>query len=85
MIDLTVNEHSGRDTMTAAKAIEYRITRQLLKRRDVDDEQQDYAAWADRLIAVLATTAGLFIVGSYLEELLWIALAAVTVITLGRN
>jgi hypothetical protein len=71
--------------MTAAKAIETRITRQLLKRRDVDDEQQDYAVWADRLIAVLAATAGLFIVGSYLEELLWIALAAGTVLTLGRS
>ena len=31
--------------------------------------------WIDRLIAILAVTAGLLIVGSYLEELLWAILA----------
>ncbi|MDG1946127.1 MAG: hypothetical protein P8J17_17835 [Halioglobus sp.] len=73
-------------TMTAAKAIEYQITRQLLKRREADEAQrQDYAIWPDRLIAVLAATAILFIVGSYLEELLWVALAAGTVLALGRD
>jgi len=38
--------------------------------------------WADRLIAILAVTAGLCILGSYLEELLWTLLAAATLCTL---
>lgn len=81
--------------MTAAKLIEYRITRQLLQRRKAGalrDLQTplkawngvpvDAQAWADRVIAILAVTAGLLVVGSYVEELLWAALAAATVYTL---
>lgn len=73
--------------MTTAKLIEYRIARQLLLRRETGAErggkpQADIQPWADRLIAVLALTAGLLILGSYLEELLWAILAAVTVFTL---
>ncbi len=70
------------DKMTAAKLIEYRITRQLLQRREEGSEQQGASVWADRLIAILAVTAGLFVLGSYLEELLWALLAAATVFTL---
>jgi hypothetical protein len=44
--------------------------------------QRNHNLWADRLIAVLAVTAGLFIIGSYFEELLWAVLAAATVTTL---
>jgi hypothetical protein len=68
--------------MTAAKLIEYRITRQLLRRREQGDEQPGSNVWADRLIAILAVTVGLFILGSYLEELLWAALVSATVMTL---
>jgi hypothetical protein len=78
--------------MTVAKRIEYQITRQLLQRREEGAVQQgavqqgvasaDINPWADRLIAILAVTAGLLILGSYLEELLWAAVAATTVITL---
>jgi len=73
--------------MTAAKLIEYRITRQLLRRREEGGERQGdlkqgYNLWADRLIAILAVTAGLCILGSYLEELLWALLAAATLFTL---
>lgn len=68
--------------MTAARLIEYRITRKLLRRREEGSEQQRANVWADRLIAILAVTAGLFILGSYLEELLWALLAAATVFTL---
>ena len=39
--------------MTAAKLIEYRITRQLLRRREQSDEQPGSNVWADRLIAIL--------------------------------
>lgn len=83
---------TGSRTMTPAKRIEYQITRQLLQRRVVGGAQQggmhtgaapaDLNRWADRLIAVLAVTTGLLILGSYLEELLWAAVAATTVVTL---
>ncbi len=78
--------------MSAAKDMEYQITRQLLQRREHSavppgDEgcykpRVDTHPWAERLIAILAVTAGLLIVGSYLEELLWAAVAATTVFTL---
>ena len=73
--------------MTAAKLIEYNITRQLVLRREDNGEQQGGLKqcsnlWADRLIAILAVTAGLCILGSYLEELLWALLAAATLCTL---
>lgn len=69
--------------MTAAEAIEYRITRQVLQRRSNKAGAVGFDTWADRLIAVLAVTAGLFVLGSYLGELLWVSLAAGTVVTLG--
>jgi hypothetical protein len=68
--------------MTAAKLVEYRITRQLLQRRAEGGVQQGVNPWADRLIAILAVTAGLFILGSYVEELLWAVLAVATICTL---
>ena len=77
----------GNNNMTAAKLIEYHITRQLMLRREDGGEQQGGLKqcsnlWADRLIAILAVTAGLCILGSYLEELLWALLAAATLCTL---
>ena len=73
---------TGSDKMTAAKLIEYRITRQLLQRREEGGEHQGASVWADRLIAILAVTVGLLLLGSYLEELLWALLAGATVLTL---
>lgn len=83
--------------MTAARRIEHRITRQLLRRREQyslsglavpvageqgNAQQFEVQPWADRVIAILAVTTGLLVVGSYVEELLWAALAAATVYTL---
>jgi hypothetical protein len=68
--------------MTGAKLIEYRITRQLLQRREEGGEQSGSSVWADRLIAILAVTVALLILGSFLEELLWVLLAAATIFTL---
>lgn len=78
--------------MTLSKRLEYQIARQLLQRREEGSVQSgavqqsnagaDINLWADRLIAILAATAGLLILGSYLEELLWAAVAATTVMTL---
>ena len=71
--------------MTAAETIEYRITRKVLQRRSkkAASIRGGFDTWADRLIAVLAVTAGLFVLGSYLGELLWVSLAAGTIVTLG--
>ena len=68
--------------MTGAKLIEYRITRQLLQRRQQGYVQLDQNLWVERLIAILAVTAGLIIIGSFFEELLWAVVAAATVSTL---
>lgn len=81
-MDHLTSGSTGSDNMTAAKLIEYRIARQLLRRREEGGERQDSNVWADRLIAIMAVTAGLLILGSYLEELLWALLAAATVCTL---
>ena len=51
-------------TATAAKRIEYRITRELLQRREGPVEQEHITPWADRLIAIGAVTVGLLILGS---------------------
>ena len=69
-------------TAAAAKRIEYRITRELVQRRQGAAEQEHITPWADRLIAIGAVTVGLLILGSYAEELLWAAVAAATVFTL---
>jgi type VI protein secretion system component VasF len=83
--------------MAALSQMEHQIAQQLLQRRAADSEglagvQQcegqrasaaaDLTPWADRLIGILAVTTGLLLVGSHLEELLWAAVAATTVITL---
>ena len=68
--------------MTAAKATEYRIIQQLLHRKD-DDREASASAFADRLIAVLAATAGMFLLGAWLQELLWVVIGSATVATLG--
>jgi hypothetical protein len=90
-------EFAGSDNMTAAKLIEYRIARQLLRRREQraahghglptspahwDTPKFDVQPWADRVIGILAVTTGLLLVGSYAEELLWAVLALATVYTL---
>lgn len=73
--------------MTAAKAFEIRIIRELISRRagGAADAARRQPLLAERVIAVLAATAGLFLVGSLLQELLWALLAAGTVLALGSS
>lgn len=68
--------------MTTAKMIEYRITRQLLQQRERVGSPQGEHPWLERFIAVLAVTAGLLVVGSFSEEMLWAGLAVATLVTL---
>tara|TARA_R110000823_G_scaffold132777_6_gene261269 strand:+ start:10793 stop:11017 length:225 start_codon:yes stop_codon:yes gene_type:complete len=73
--------------MTASKAFEIRIIRQLMNRRARESAGGHTGGplLAERIIAVLAATAGLFLIGSVLQELLWALLAAGTVLTLGSR
>lgn len=68
--------------MTTARMIEHRITRQLLERRETGSPAPICNTWVERLIAVLAVAAGLSILGSYFEEMLWASLAIATLVTL---
>ena len=72
--------------MTNARAIEYRITRQLLQRQHAAGEEGSrYGSWVERAIRVAAVTAGLFVVGSYLQELLWALLAGGAIVSMGYS
>lgn len=80
---MCLERQEGSLVMTASKAIELRITRQLLSRRAAGRGASPGLAPAERLIALLAVTAGLFVLGALLRELLWALLAAATVLALG--
>ena len=70
--------------MSNAKMIEYRITRQLLQRQhSLGEGNFRGGSWVERAISVAAVTAGLFVVGSYLQELLWALLAGGAIVSMG--
>ena len=80
--------------MTATQAMEYRITRRVMSRRETlgtasrpEDAGSETLArrWPDRLIQVLAVTAGLVVMGSFSQELLWAGLATATVCALAAD
>ncbi len=68
--------------MTAAKSIEYQITRQLLHRRAGVKEPVNTRV-ANRVIKIAAATVAVLLLGSYSQELLWVVVAASTVLALG--
>jgi hypothetical protein len=65
-------------------AIEHRITRDLLRRRELGVRDMSPRI-VERLITTAAATAVLLILGSYAQELLWVTLAGSTVLTLGTR
>ena len=69
--------------MTTAQAVEYRIVQGLLRRST--SPTQSPTPSADRLIRLTATTALVFVLGTYLQELLWVSLAGATMIALGMK
>jgi hypothetical protein len=73
-----------RDEMTTARFLEQRITRNLLRRRE-REQLQGSGAVAERLITLAAVTVGMLVLGSYLQELLWVLLAGAAVLTLGTR
>jgi ABC-type bacteriocin/lantibiotic exporter with double-glycine peptidase domain len=68
--------------MTTAKSIEYQITQQLLRRRAGVNEQVNTQV-VNRIIRIAAATVAVGLMGSYLQELLWVVVAASTVLVLG--
>ena len=70
--------------MGHARAAEYRIVRDLIRRREGRSLQAPDRA-AETVIRVLAGTAGLLLLGSLVPELLWAALAASVVFALGTR
>ena len=69
--------------MSAARLIEHRITRDLLRRRDV--AAAGNRQLVDRVITAAAVTTGMLLLGSYAQELLWALLAGAGVLTLGTR
>lgn len=70
--------------MTTAKLIEYQITQQLLRRQAGVTEPVDSQV-VNRVIRVAAATVAVVLVGSYSQELLWVVVAATTVLALGMK
>ena len=70
--------------MTTARFIEHRITRNLMQRRERQHPVTSGPV-AERLITTVAVAAGMLVLGSYLQELLWVLLAGAAVLTLGTR
>ena len=71
--------------MNASRAVEYRVTRRLLQSRDSGLTPWRSSRLAETLITTATVTALLVLTGSYLQELLWVGLAAGAVLTLGTR
>ena len=70
--------------MSTARLIEHCITQDLLRRRGRAAPGAN-RSMAERLITAAAVTAGLLLLGSYLQELLWALLGGAIVLTLGTR
>lgn len=70
--------------MSTARTIEHRITRNLMDRREEQFSSRNGHV-AERLITAAAITAGMLLLGSYAQELLWALLAGAAVLTLGTR
>lgn len=71
--------------MTTYRAEEVSAIRRVLERRTQPPGARSSQRWPDRLIQVLAVTAALVVAGSFLQELLWAALAAATACALAAD
>ena len=71
--------------MTTSRALEYQITRHLLRRQDIALYSRSRPGMAERIITAAAVVVATLLLGSLLQELLWVLLAAGTVLTLGTR
>jgi hypothetical protein len=70
--------------MITARYLEHRIIRDIMSRRERAPDWL-HRRLAERLITVTAVTAGMSLLGSYAQELLWALLAGAAVLTLGTR
>ena len=68
--------------MAQVKALEYQITRQLLRRRE---RARGTRQGVERLISGVAVLAAVVVLGSMFQELLGALLAGAVVLTLGTS
>jgi len=68
--------------MTGTQAIERQIVRRIVGYDRQVARLDARSQWAERLILVLTLTAGLLVVGTVFEELLWVVLGVATLLTL---
>lgn len=71
--------------MTSARAIEYRITRELARGGELELPAGAGSHYVRQLIAVTAAATGLLVFGSYLPELVAAAVAGSAVWGLGAR
>lgn len=69
--------------MTHARAVEYRITRNLLQQRSGAGRRLPPAGVVERLICSIALAAAMLLFGSFVPELLGVLVAASLVLALG--
>ncbi len=70
--------------MSTVRLIEHRIIQELLCRRE-RIALGGTRRMAERVITAAAVTAGLLLLGSYLQELLWALLGGAVILTLGTR
>ena len=68
--------------MTGTQVVERQIVRRIVGYDAQAATLNDKGQWAERLISILTLTAGLLVVGTVFEELLWVVLGAGTLLTL---
>ena len=67
--------------MTTTRAVEFRITQRLLRRRGARKQSVS----AEALIVVVSVVACLGVLAAFVPGLLWVMLAASVALTLGLN
>lgn len=70
--------------MSEARALEYRIVQQLMQDREKLDVS-GFSRLSERVITAAAVTAGMLLVGSAFQELLWVLLGASAILTIGTK
>ena len=71
--------------MTNAKAVEYRISQQLMRRREGANGSTTWSRLTHGLISVVSVTVVLVALGIYLPELLWVLVGAGSILAIGTK
>ena len=68
--------------MTSGRAIEYRVTQQVLQRRMESGEVHSHR-FVNRFIAIVAIAGGMLLLGSFFQELMWAIVAGAGIVSMG--